>query len=160
MEFFSTDHQFFYNIISDYYDNPKMIKIKDEENTMSLYGIQLHSQFLNERYYLICTSPFSTEESVFLKHIAWTSFQVRTLTNDKYSYLPKIMVSPKKEPRYDIPISIKSRNNEISIYEAKKYPFLIVNLLHSKGIEYEYANEGTLKSALDTKQTIIQFKKE
>lgn len=158
MEFFSTEHQFIYNLIGDYYDNPIMSKIKDEQTSeISLYGIQLQSQFLNERYYLICTAPYSSEKSVHLKYIPWTSFQVRTLTNDKYSYLPKIIVSPKKEERYKLPIKIRSRNNEISVYDAPKHPYLVINLLHSKGIEYEYSNEGTLKSALDTKQTIIQF---
>ena len=157
MTFFSAENQYIYDIISEYYDNPILYKIRDDSYT-SLFGIQLHSQFLNERYYIICSAPYEKQDQINLKFLPWTTFQVRTSTTEKYSHLPKIIFTPKKEEKFLIPLSIQSRNSEISIYECKSFPNIVVNLLHCKGIEYEYSNKGTLKNALDTKQTIIQFR--
>ena len=35
MAFFSLENQYIYNLISDYYENPTLYKIKDEENDSS-----------------------------------------------------------------------------------------------------------------------------
>ena len=51
-----------------------------------------------------------------------------------------------------------SRDTKVSSYKTVKETPLQVSLLHVKGIEYEYANEGNLQTALETYQTILQLK--
>ena len=57
MAFFSPEQQYFYDILVEYYDNPTLYKIKDDEN-ISVFGIRVPSLLLNENHYLICTSLF------------------------------------------------------------------------------------------------------
>ena len=156
MSFFSLEYQYIYNLISDYYENPLLYKIKDEKN-YSLFGAQLSSFLLNERYYIICTTSIINESTMRLKDIPWTSFQVRTMTDDKYSDLPKIKYRIKKENKFATPLQLISRNNNISSYKTKENLPLTISLLHTKGLEYEYANDGTIHSALETHQTILQL---
>lgn len=157
MAFFSLENQYIYNLISDYYENPILYKIKDEENnSVSIYGAQLTSFLLNERYYIICMSGYRPEPELKLNEIAWNSFQVRTLEDEKYSQLPKIKYRLKKESKYLTPIEIISRNENLSTYKVHNLP-LKISLMHRKGLEYEYSNEGTIQSALETHQTILQF---
>lgn len=157
MSFFSLEYQYIYNLISDYYENPLLHKIKDEKN-QSLFGVQLSSFLLNERYYIICTTSSPIEnKTMYLKDIPWTSFQVRTLTDDKYSDLPKIKYRIKKDNKFGTPLQLISRNNNISSYKTNNNLPLTISLLHTKGIEYEYSNEGTIHSALETHQTILQL---
>ena len=157
MAFFSLENQYIYNLISDYYENPTLYKIKDEENnSVSIYGAQLTSFLLNERYYIMCMSNYRQELELKLNDIAWNSFQVRTLEDDKYSQLPKIKYRIKKENKYSTPIKIISRNKNLSTYKVDNLP-LKISLLHKKGLEYEYSNEGTIQSALETHETILQF---
>jgi len=156
MSFFSLEYQYIYNLISEYYENPLLYKIKDEENH-SLFGAQLSSFLLNERYYIICSTSLTQEKTMFLKDIPWTSFQVRTLTDDKYSDLPKIKYRIKKENKFGTPLRLISRNTNISSYKTSLNLPLTISLLHIKGLEYEYSNEGTIQSALETHQTILQL---
>ena len=156
MELFSTEHQFFYNLIAEYYDNPILYRVREEPH-LCMYGVQLPTQFLNQKFYIMCTTPHLEENKLPLNELPWNSFQVRTSTNDKYSNLPVIHYTPKNDVKFQIPLVISSRNSEISRYTTKKQSILNVSLLHAKGLEYEYNNEGTLKSALETKQTIFQF---
>ena len=156
MSFFSVEYQYIYNLISDYYENPLLFKIKDEKN-YSLFGAQLSSFLLNERYYIICTTSIINESKMKLKEIPWTSFQVRTITDDKYSDLPKIKYKIKKENKFGTPLQLISRNNNISSYKTKENLPLTISLLHTKGLEYEYSNHGTIHSALETHQTILQL---
>ena len=101
MAFFYLENQYIYNLISDYYENPTLYKIKDEENnSVSIYGAQLTSFLLNERYYIICMSSYRPEPQLKLNDIVWSSFQVRTLEDEKYSDLPKIKYRLKKESKY------------------------------------------------------------
>lgn len=156
MAFFSLEYQYIYNLISDYYENPILHKIKDEKNH-SLYGAQLYSFLLNERYYIICTTSLNLEKTMRLKDIPWTSFQVRTLMDDKYSDLPKIKYKIKKENKYLTPLRLISRNKNLSSYKTIQNLPLTISLLHTKGLEYEYSNDGTIHSALETHQTILQL---
>ena len=156
MSFFSLEYQYIYNLISEYYENPLLYKIKDENNH-SLFGIQLSSFLLNERYYIICSTSLVQENKMYLKDIPWTSFQVRTLTDDKYSDLPKIKYRLKKEKKFATPLQLISRNTNISSYKTTLNLPLTISLLHVKGLEYEYSNEGTIHSALETHQIILKL---
>lgn len=157
MTFFSLEQQYFYDILVEYYDNPIFYKIKDE-NDISVFGVQVPSLLLNENHYLICTCPKNPNNALHLRDIPWLSFQTRTSENEMYANLPKIQYKKKKESKFQLPLHVVSRDKKVSTYKTDKITPLEVNLLHVKGIEYEYANEGTLQTALETFQTILQIK--
>lgn len=157
MAFFSPEQQYFYDILVEYYDNPTLYKIKDDEN-ISVFGIRVPSLLLNENHYLICTCPITKNNALPLREIPWLSFQTRTNDNELYSHLPKIQYKMKKDAKFKLPLEIVSRDTKVSSYKTVKETPLEVSLLHVKGIEYEYANEGNLQTALETYQTILQLK--
>ena len=102
-------------------------------------------------------SGYRQEPRLKLNDISWTSFQVRTLEDEKYSHLPKIKYRIKKENKFGTPLHLISRNTDISSYKTNLNLPLTISLLHIKGLEYEYSNEGTIQSALETHETILQF---
>lgn len=157
MAFFSPEQQFFYDILVDYYDNPTLYKIRDDDN-ISVFGVQVPSYLLNDKHYIICTCPLTIDSMLPLREIPWTSFQTRASQNELYSNLPKIQYKKKRDAKFQIPLEIVSRDTKVSVYKTVKESPLKVSLLHVKGIEYEYSNEGTLHTALETFQTIIQLK--
>jgi hypothetical protein len=157
MTFFSPEQQYFYDILVEYYDNPNFYKIKDNED-VSVFGVRVPSLLLNENHYLICTCPKTLDTVLPLREIPWLSFQTRTTDNEMYSHLPKIQYKKKGEQKFQLPLQIVSRDTKISSYKTVKETPLEVSLLHVKGLEYEYANEGNLQTALETYQTILQLK--
>ena len=62
----------------------------------------------------------------------------------------------KREPVYYSKIYIKDRNENISTYSSD-LSGLLVSLLHTKKLKFEYPNEGSLISALETYQTVVQM---
>ena len=157
--FFSPEKEYIYDIFSNYYDNPLLYKIKDE-NGFSLFGIQFPSLLLNEKRFLIVTTKGTLEQQKRLRNIPWLTLQVRTLTNNnQYNHLPVFKYKVKRLPEYNEPLVVQSRTKEITHYKTSKLP-INVSLLHSKGLEYEYPNEGTLISALETFHTIIKWNDE
>ena len=147
--FFSPEKEYIYDIFSNYYDNPLLYKIKDE-NGFSL----------NEKRFLIVTTKGTLEQQKRLRNIPWLTLQVRTLTNNnQYNHLPVFKYKVKRLPEYNEPLVVQSRTKEITHYKTSKLP-INVSLLHSKGLEYEYPNDGTLISALETFHTIIKWNDE
>ena len=53
--FFSPDDEYIYNLIVEYYDNPVLHKVQDE-NGQSIFGIQLPSLLLNSKRFLLATT--------------------------------------------------------------------------------------------------------
>lgn len=155
--FFSPEKEYIYDILSEYYDNPLLYKIKSE-NGVSIFGIQLPSLLLNEKRFLIVTFNGSIYEQQRLRNIPWTTLQVRTLTNNnEYNNLPIFKYKVKRFAVYNEPLKVITRTKDITHYKTKELP-IEVSLLHTKGLEYEYPNEGTLISALETFQTVIKLK--
>jgi hypothetical protein len=155
--FFSPEKEYIYDIFSQYYDNPLLYKIKSE-NGVSIFGVQLPSLLLNEKRFLIVTFNGGFFEQQRLRNIPWTTLQVRTLTNNnEYNHLPIFKYKRKKFAVYNQPLKVTTRTKDITHYKTKKLP-IEVSLLHTKGLEYEYPNEGTLISALETFQTVIKLK--
>lgn len=127
-----------------------------------MYATQIPCFLMNEKRYVIAlTAPDQEMEGhqLPLGHLRWKSFMSRSLTDESLSYLPVQNYSIKREDKYQLPLKIRSRSREVSIYDCGESP-LQVSLLHSKNQEYEYPNEGNLVSALETFQTILQWKEE
>ena len=157
MSFFSIENQYVYDLISSFYGDILLQKIRDENEQHSLYGARLPSLLLNEKRYMFVQCPISTLFQRKLKDTSWLTLQLRTLENDDgFFNLPLNNNSVKREEKYFLPLQVSSRDNQITVYLCSKAP-IQVSLLHTKGIEYEYPNDGNLVSALETYQTIIQF---
>lgn len=156
--FFSPDNEYIYDLVSNYYDNPTMQFIKNENNSV-FYGVQIPSLLMNAKRFLIAIASSSSgqdQRPKSLRNIAWKSFQIRTLSHENsYNFLPMVNYKQKRDPKYSFNLQVQSRDKKITTYET---PFAFtVSLLHTKNIEYEYPNEGTFISALETFQTILML---
>lgn len=157
MSFFSIENQYIYDLISSFYGDILLQKIRNENDQVSLYGARLPSLLLNEKRYMFVQCPSSDLFQRKLKDTPWITLQLRTLENDDgFHNLPMNTYSVKREQKYFLPLQVASRDKQITVYKCPQAP-IQVSLLHTKGIEYEYPNDGNLVSALETYQTIIQF---
>ena len=156
--FFSPNEQHVYNLVSTYYDNPQMHLIR-KDGDKTLYGVQIPSLLMNAKRFLIATVQNSDEMHPArrsLRDLPWTTFQIRTLGHDNpYNFLPIVNYRQKRDPQYSFSLQVSSRNKKVTTYTSP-YDFT-VSLLHVKGLEFEYPNEGTFISALETFQTIIML---
>jgi hypothetical protein len=86
----------------------------------------------------------------------WISLQTRTL-EDNHN-IPNHSYKPKRIKSLDQKINIEARNEEKSTYNTEKFP-LTVTILHTKKDNpHQYQSSGTITSALETFQTIVNFK--
>lgn len=147
-----------YRVFVDYFDNMTVEKVKDE-GEFSIYMAKIQAMLLNEQRYLVVMTgrdAFPPSYRKKLDEIHWVSLQTRTLTGE-YDLAPQNH-QLKRGTIYEQPIRITSRNKDISVYTMERLP-ITISLLHTKNSEYEYPDDGTLNSALETYRTIIQFTK-
>jgi hypothetical protein len=157
--FFNPEKYNVYSFFSDYFDNLVLYKIEDQED-ISVYGIQVNHLLLNEKRYVLVlvtrdTNPIGTSRS--LNSLEWKSLQCRTLEKEGYYSLPKTTITPKREDKFNIPLQIETRNSSMSIYKCPKLPSIQIGLLHTHNLQYEYPDEGNIVSSLETYQTVICF---
>ena len=157
MEIFSNPiKEYIYQMFADYYDNMKMTKIKDDEK-FSIYMARLQCLLLNERRFLIVVVPrdqFPPSYQQELATLRWVSLQIRNL-EEEYPLSPQ-SYQMKRTPEFQRRLKVLERNTEVTTYKVEDLPCHI-SLLHTRNNEYEYPNEGSLISALETFRTIIQF---
>lgn len=159
MAFVSLAKQDLYELMTEYFDNPAMVKIRNDAREYSVYGIQVPCMLLNEKRYLIALCPYdvvSLHNRKPLRDLSWMSLQVRALNDESFAHLPVHRYEVKRDDRFMIPLHIFFRSTKISTYRDPSSR-IEVSLLHQRNIEYEYPNEGNLVSALETYQTIVQF---
>ena len=147
-----------YALISEYFDNPLMTKVKVEKN-FSFYVAKIPTMMLRESRFIIAiirenNLPIGTTER--LSEIPWESFQTRSLEED-WKVKP-ISYSEKNDKKYQSSIKLNRRdyNNDIFYYQSDIYPIEIA-LLSPKNSFPTYPSEGTIKRALETFQTVIVF---
>jgi hypothetical protein len=159
MQFFQNpERDYIYQLISKYYDEPIMTKTKNVDS-LSMYVCQLPCLLMNEKRYLIAIvhkDDYDLGYTQPLSAFRWISFQVRSLQEESYQNIPIHQYKIKRDDRFMIGLTIKNRNQEISVYDSELGVFT-VSLLHCKNQEYEYPNEGNLVSALETYQTVLQW---
>jgi hypothetical protein len=63
----------------------------------------------------------------------------------------------KRTPELQRRLKVVHRDREVTTYQVDSLP-IHVSLLHMRKMEYEYPDEGTLISALETFRTILHFK--
>lgn len=113
----------------------------------------------SHRYLVLFVNKDSNEIGVkkHMKDSEWLSLQTRSLTDihniptHKYQSFAKI-------PEMQQKINVKSRNETQTTYECENFP-LLVTLLHTrKNYTMQYPDTGNIMAAVETYQTIINFK--
>ena len=143
-----------HSLISDYFDNPVMTKIKNNEN-QSIYICKINSLLMNKKRYIVASIDKNNNKighKEYIENLNWHSFQTRTLDNnydiEKHGYDSNFK-------KLDHPIIIKDRNEKISEYYCEKLNIKIYLLHQKKNNLYEYSDKGNLKAAIETYNTII-----
>jgi hypothetical protein len=157
MEVFSDPvKEYVYQLFTEYYDNMTLRKVKDDDK-FSVYMARLQCLLLNEQRYLIAVIPrdqFPPSHQKPLENLRWVSLQIRNL-EEEYSIQPQTY-NMKRTQDFQRRIKVESRNENVTTYNVQDLPIKL-SLLHTRGQEYEYPNEGSLISALETFRTIIHF---
>lgn len=144
-----------YPLFANYFENPKMYKIKDI-GTYSMYMSKIHALLGVEFRYLIVFVPkndLPTKDEKFLAQLDWISLQTRTLTDEHN--LPYHSYTPRRMPEIDKKIWLKGTDQQQSVYNVEELPLQITLLPRSKSMEYNPS--GTIVSALETYQTLVNF---
>lgn len=146
-----------YELVVEYFDNPMLTKFKDIDG-YSMYIAKIKSMLSIEFRYIIAFIPIddvSIGTYIYLKNLKWSSFQCRTLS-ENYQ-VQTIDHTPKKQLKFNSKIKLNNRTNNQTTYDCEDY-YITITLLHKNNILHEFANSGTLNSALETWRTIITFK--
>lgn len=155
--FSDPEKDYTYQLLSDYFDHISVEKVRDE-GKFSIYMAQFPCLLLNEQRFIVLMTPQDQYPPSYLRRIDelhWVSLQTRTLKNE-YPDIIQQSYTLKQQSIYEKGLSIETRTSSISIYKVEDLP-LKVSLLHVRGNEYEYPDEGNLVSAIETYRTIIQF---
>jgi hypothetical protein len=148
--------EYTFQLFTTYYDNMVMHKTRDDEK-FSIYMARLQCLLLNEQRFLIAIVPRDQYPPFYqkrLEELRWVSLQIRNL-EETYDIQPQ-SYQMKRTPDFQRRIKVMSRNPEVTTYTVENLP-IHVSLLHTRNDEYEYPNEGSLISALETFRTMIQF---
>lgn len=160
MEVFSDPvKDYTYRLFAEYYDNMTLTKVRDDDNKFSIYMARLPCLLLNEQRFLIAVMALDRFPPSYQKPLAdlrWVSLQVRNLEEELPLPVATQPYTMKRTPDFQRRLRVLSRTSDVTTYTIDDLP-IRVSLLHSRGQEYEYPNEGTLVSALETFRTILHF---
>ena len=144
-----------YPLFSEYFENPRMVKIKDV-NRFSMYMVKIDAHLGIEFKYLIVFVPLNNlpvGNEKFLAQLEWTSLQTRTLPDEHdipvHSYQPRRLVSLDKR------IHLQKKDESQYIYKVDELPLQITLLPKTKHIDY--GTQGSVVSAIETFQTLVNF---
>ena len=121
--------------------------------------IRIHAMLGNAFRYLILfvdrdVNMFGTTKN--MSELEWLSLQTRTL-EDQHN-LKAHNYTAQQMPPLNQKINIKTQDEKQTTYNAESFP-LVITLLHTrKNNSFEYQKSGTIVSALETYQTIINFR--
>jgi hypothetical protein len=147
-----------YEVFVDYFNNPVLTKIKNVDK-YTVYMCKIHAMLGNAYRYLILfvdrdVDMFNTTKN--MKELRWVSLQTRTL--EDHHDLKAHSYQAKQKPPLNQKIKIQDQNDKQSTYHSDDFP-LVITLLHTrKNNSYQYQSTGTIVSALETYQTIINFR--
>jgi hypothetical protein len=153
---FASINEDIYKIFTDYFNNPIMVKTKNEEQ-FSIYVCKLYCLLNKDCRYIIVFTKIDTNKiglEIQLKDLDWVSLQTRTLPSDEYDNISSHGYIPKEKGPLLAKINRIKKEEEASTYNCDDYP-IIVTLLHAKNKTYQ--NRGTIIAALETWETIITF---
>ena len=155
---FNPNHQDTYTIFCNYFGSPDMAKVKDDpEKRLSTYMVKISCLLLNECRYIVAMVPldgYPVGTTLNMSILQWRILQTRSLSGN-YKVPSHSYQSNNLHP-YSTKINVINRTKESTTYQVKGFPFK-VSLLHSNPTEYEYPNEGTISTALETYKTVIML---
>jgi hypothetical protein len=144
-----------HNLISTYFNNPIMTKIKDENN-QSFYYVKIQSQLLNSYRYIITIIPqdsYPIYKRTYLQNINWISLQTRSL---KTNYnIPSITYHNDNLDNYNI--RVFDRTSNYTTYTSKDFTNIQIHVLITSNNIYEYPEHATISNALEKYQTLINI---
>jgi len=147
-----------YDAFTEYFNNPVMTKIKNVQN-YSVYMCNIYSMLGKSYRYLILfvehdNNPNGVEKQ--MNECEWASLQTRTL-EDNHKLKPHFY-NARKTVELSQKINISTRDNIQCNYTTETFPLNVTLLNTRKNNKYQYQPIGTIVSALETYQTIINFK--
>jgi hypothetical protein len=144
-----------YKLFVQYFGDPIMTKIKNIEN-YTMYICKIHAILGIEYRYLIIFTPQNNNpigKTEKLSNLEWISFQTRTLQDDHdlqyHTYIPR------RIPDLDKKIQLKDKTDTSYVYSVSELPIQIILLPKTK--DMDYSQSGSVVSALETYQTLINF---
>lgn len=147
--------------LTHYFDNPWMVKVRnDEDQGLTLYAARA-TTLLNEERYLLVMTPMDLHLIGTRRPMAsldWSCLQTRVLQapSPQERLAPAFVYEPKQDhPLYDAVLRLESRDRKRTCYECPAFPALTVVLLHKKDLEYEYPPQGRLNSAVETYSAVL-----
>lgn len=144
-----------YNLLVEYFENPTMTKIKDVDK-YSMYMAKINA-FLGIEYRYIIVFVFQNKEknghTETLQNLKWLSLQTRTMADEHN--LPVHTYIPKRIMNLDQKISLIRKDDRQYFYKVDNLPISITLLAKSKSLDYN--SSGTVITALETYQTIVNF---
>lgn len=147
-----------YKYFYTYFNEPIMTKIKDVE-IYSVYMTKIHAMLGNSYRYLILFIAKDIEKNGSTKKMSdceWISLQTRTL--EDFHNIKSHVYNAHRASYLNQKIIIKDRGETQTSYDVESLP-IIITLLHTrKNCSYQYNQTGTVVSALETYQTIVNFK--
>tara|TARA_Y100000592_G_C5447414_1_gene306782 strand:+ start:430 stop:876 length:447 start_codon:yes stop_codon:yes gene_type:complete len=144
-----------HSLISTYFNNPIMTKLKDEDN-QSFYFSKVHCQLLNSYRYIIAITVQDNNplgKRSYLENIPWISFQTRSLKT-KYN-IPSISYHSDVLDKYNI--RILDRKSNYSTYTSEDFTNIQIYVLVTSSNMYEYPEHATISNALEKYQTLINI---
>ena len=140
--------------------NPRMYKIKDE-GIDSLYGVQIISDTINEKKFIICKCHRRIEEKCFLKDLPWYVLQTRTIGEKKSEYenIPKQYLDKNNGTMLSkINVNIKEQKQDIVEYGIEKCPCVNISLLNASN--HAFRHFSSLEDILESFDSVIYINKE
>jgi len=150
-----------YSEFTNYFSNLPFTKIENKGN-YSVYMCKITCQLCIVKKYLIAFVSRDENPVNFVKNLSelkWICFQAQTSTMvhklENYSY------SKKNLPFFNSKITVINRSPEKVTYKMTDIPLKVElipkNTKQKEYNKYEYADEGTLRHAIETFKTIITF---
>lgn len=159
-ETYTPDRQYIYDMFVEYFGNPILTKVKDQNN-LSMYAVKNYCLTATSCRYIVVFTTLDYNmlgTDIELKDLNWVSLQTRTLEN---SFNNVNIRTHGYTPEESGPLTCKINRTEVtkdvSVYSCEEYP-LIITLLHTpKKPSSVYQPRGNIVIALETWETIITF---
>ena len=157
--FFEPSRHYFYEWLDAYYEHPVMCKTETKDGT-DVYTARIASLLLgaHERYlvaFVASDAEVSPGTERSLIDLPWFHFQARELSEKRFPRATQHAYTGRMS--HDPVLRVSTRTPQYTTYEAVGFPDVRVTMLHTKNEMYEYPNQGTLASALETFQTLLGF---
>lgn len=145
-----------YNFFVYYFENPVMKRFQEDTNGFVLFGCKIQSHLsVNSKYIIVSVEASKAPRGaqVTLDQIDWKNLQTRTL--DAKLAVPTHRYSQKSDELSNAEIKVVEKSDSIYRYQCKKFSGLDIALLFSKSQTRVYADVGTMKTAIETYNTVF-----